>query len=165
MQFTKQDIKKISQQLAKAAVKDSQFREITAEEIKENTAVPLVIEGTSGKENTRINAEEFIRFLSEHLDLDQTKLTIDGTEYSLLGILKQLLHIESPEDPELPYQISSGAVGYINVETLGTGAKSVQAVLDIILSILYGHDKENKPVSFPTAAESTDITNILTAEE
>lgn len=75
----------------------------------------------------------------------------------------QLLHIDpSGQDDNLGFQTDAGRVGYSNVETLGVGVKSVQTVLDLILSILYGHDRHNNPVSFPTAAESTDIVDVLT---
>ena len=138
---------------------------MTAAGIKEGTSVPLVIHDTAGNENKKITIGQFIEYLSSHLNLNKAKLDIDGTEYSLYGILYQLLHVTPGGDDPIVYNVSAGDVGYINVETIGSSVLSVQNALDLILGILYGHNKDNTPVVFPTSAEESDITDVITTSQ
>ena len=143
MQFTKQDIKKISQQLAKTAVKDSQFKELNDIEQMSNIAVPVIQDGSKNK---RIPVSDFVRYIDSAL--------LNGVASGTLSEKIRQLIILVGNGIEVPAYFGAENVTYDMTEYVAD-SYNVKQALDHIIGILYG------TISLPMVASASDIVDIF----
>ena len=145
MQFTKQDIKKISQQLAKTAVKDSQFKEIGSAESMTGTAIPVVKDKSF---NVLVPIDKLLQFID-------TKL-VPGLSRSLSSWIEWAA--ATLGEPGHDVVANAENVSYIELPTdisIQNADKNVAFALNYIFNVLLG------VIPFPTAAQSGDIENVF----
>lgn len=147
MNFTKQDIQKLHEGLAKYAKKDSDFKPLNTVDV--GTDIAVLHDGT----NKRVSFETLLLSIAQKIDLSKIPVafsgheetTLDSALLTILNAIKngEIIGFESADD--IPYGNT-----YI-----GNNVK-VGPALDRILNILYG------ATPFPTAAADSDINGLFT---
>lgn len=96
MNFTKQDIQKLSNMLGRLSVKDSQFPKATA--LSEEARVPVLDDGV----NKTASAKLLSKWVAKNINLADIVINLNGADSSnLLDLLSELIsEVGVPKTPE-----------------------------------------------------------------
>lgn len=147
MNFTRQDIQKLSEGLAKYAKKDSDFKPISS--INDDTDIAVLHEGV----NRRVALSALSKYMFNNIDISQIPVSFnDVSEKNLYDLLKKLITDGGYEGTD----ISLDRVGYNTPQgTIDLGVKAWTA-MDHLFKIVYGL------LPFPTAADEDEINELFT---
>lgn len=147
MNFTKQDIQKLHEGLAKYAKKDSDFKPLNTVDV--GTDIAVLHDGT----NKRVSFETLLLSVAQKIDLSKIPVAFEGyEETNLSSVLVTML--SAVQNGKVIVISSADNIPYSNVY-IGNGV-NVGPALDRILAILYGS------LPFPTAAAESDINGLFT---
>lgn len=154
MNFTKQDLQKISAYLGRQSVKDSQFSKVQS--LKSDTGIPVLQSG----ENKMATIEQLMSYLYENLSLKDIPVTIVGIDSmynNLYDVLDWLYRNRGTGGGG-----NGGGTTGISVDQIscnytinGIVETKLNHVIYYILSVLSGIS------TFPTSATEQDINNIF----
>lgn len=147
MNFTRQDIQKLSEGLAKYAKKDSDFKPLTSVDV--GTDIAVLHEGS----NKRVSFETLLDFVAKKIDLSKVPISFVGYAETTLSdvVLKMLSAIQNGN---VIFIGSADNIPYGN-DHIGSGV-NVGPALNKLFDIIYGNDP------FPTAAAEGDINELFT---
>lgn len=150
MNFTRQDIQKLSEGLAKYAKKDSDFTPLSS--INAETGIAVLHEGT----NRRVSVNTLSTYMFNNIDISKIPVKFDDvSEKNLYDLLKKVLTSGGYEGTD----ISLDRVGYNTPQgTIDLGVKAWTA-MDHLFKIVYGL------LPFPTAADEDEINELFTTTD
>lgn len=149
MNFTKQDLQKISAYLGRQSVKDSQFSKVQS--LKSDTGIPVLQSG----ENKMTTIEQLLSYLHTNMSLAEIPIEIMGlNEHNLLGILGEIYALAKTKVTVGGNGLSADNITYPRVID-GVQYTQLSYSLNYIFSVLNG------TTPFPASATEQDINNIF----
>lgn len=154
MPITRQDIKKISAELAKSSKKDTDFTEVTS--LDKNSSVTAVKDG----KNCRINATNLVRYVCNALSLKDIHVDINNYQGNLFNLLQEIAAGHNSGDQLWATNITFNGANIITIDP-NANIKNVQNAIDRLFNIIYGL----QDYAFPTAAQYVDIDPMFTSSD
>lgn len=155
MNFTKQDLQKISAYLGRQSVKDSQFSKVQS--LKSDTGIPVLQSG----ENKMATIEQLISYLQSNMSL--VDIPVNSTTFTARNLYDVLLELAGGGNGNGNGNGNGGnntrkilSENVIYSYRIGSwGCENVYEALSQIFSILTGS------VEYPFCATTKDINNIF----
>lgn len=147
MVLTKQDIERITKELAKTGVRDSSFRKI--EQPTAISDVPIIVPTRGAYENRRISINDFLDYISQKLDLSKITCTYGDSTTTLANFITWVATCIRNNGGVLTDSITADMVSYTDPHL--ANCDTINDALSYILNILYGD------TAFPTAASDNEI--------
>lgn len=149
MNFTRQDLQKISAYLSKQSVKDSQFEKVDS--ISSDTSIPVLQTG----QNKLSTVSQLASYIQQSFSLYNVPVSIDGlTSTNLFEALGEIYGIAKTKVTPQGNVLNAENVSY-NRTFGGTRYLSVDDALNYLFGVIYGM------FPYPDCATTTDINQIF----